>query len=91
MCCSAWQEEEVTVIAPQYFLKGNQLCGGRIASPLLNLAECACADGDVFQLQLCRHIHVPYVFLLPQAVYVIADAGRAALFDTKLKRQNISL
>ena len=74
--------EEVAVIAPQYFLQGDQLLGGRIAGSLFDLAECACADGDAFQLQLCHHVHVPQAFLLPQAAYVKADDGRAALFDS---------
>ena len=80
MCCSAWPEE-VAVIAPQYFLKGNQLCGGGIADTLLNLAECACADRDALQMQLCHHTHVPQAFLLPQAAYVKANDGRVTLYD----------
>lgn len=51
--------EEVAVIASQYFPEGNQLCGGRVAGPLLNLAEGAGADGDALQLQLCHQVHVP--------------------------------
>lgn len=67
--------EEVTVIAPQYFPEGNQLCGGRVAGPLFDLAEGAGADGDALQLQLCHQIHVPQVFLFPQAADVKADDG----------------
>lgn len=73
--------EEVAVIAPQYFPQGNQLCGGRVADPLFDLAECACADGYPLQLQLCHQVHVPQAFLLPQAADVKADDGRAALSD----------
>ena len=73
--------EEVAVIAPQYFPQGDQLFGGRVAGSLFDLAECACADGDALQLQLCYHVHVPQAFLLPQAAYVTADDGRTALFD----------
>lgn len=30
--------EEVAVIASNYFPEGNQLCGGRVVGPLLNLS-----------------------------------------------------
>ena len=46
--------EEVTVITSKYFMQGDQLCGGRVAGSLFDLAECACADGDCLQLQLCH-------------------------------------
>lgn len=42
-------EEEVDVITPRYFPQGNQLFAGRVAGPLLDLAECAGADGDALQ------------------------------------------
>ena len=69
--------KEVAIIAPQYFPQGDQLFGGRVAGSLFDLAECACADGDALQLQLCHHIHVPQAFLLTQTAYVKADDGRS--------------
>lgn len=57
-CRSRWVDlagmEEVAVNTPQYFLQGNQLFGGRVAGSLFDLAECAGADGDALQLQLCH-------------------------------------
>ena len=50
--------------------------------PLFNFVECACADGDALQLQLCHHVHIPQVFLLPQTADIKADDGGAALFDS---------
>lgn len=60
--------EETAVITPQYFLQGNHLCGGRVAGSPLDLAECVGVDGNALQLQLCHHVCILQVFLLPQAV-----------------------
>ena len=82
---SAWLEK-VAVIAPQYFPQGDQLFGGRVAGSLFDLAECACADGDALQLQLCYHVHVPQAFLLPQAAYVKQENEQLQKENQKLKK-----
>lgn len=73
--------KKIAVVTPQYPLQGNQLCSGRVAGSPFDFAECAGADGDALQLQLCHQVHVPQVFLFPQAADVKADDGGAALSD----------